>query len=424
MDRQGFESFLSSKYEKLVAYFTKRGYQEADAADYVHDYAVWGLQKEWEEGETHGMADAITRIKNVIRDNNARLSVQFEIPLGKNEDDDNDDVFDVSSYDFCHLFSENEQRNTEEFEELAGSIIGEYQSSITEQAILDRMSILTDRQLDVLYLVEKGMNQEQIASALGVEQPAICKSTQRAIERLYTAYPELSSAGPLWTKDEIKAQKEAELKRQAMYADTRPCINFVGFALDTYEVTGRHCLPYKLHDDCECARCTESDNDTEVDRVSRAFSAQLSQGYLKKPIQLAKKAGYIPRLYAPKPHVPGTPPVAQGDKPTDTELLRSICLRNIFTMSSELSARTLAKCYIFGILEGEKEMDAIYRAFTQRDRTDVAYDMSYNRALHPDIRRWGRNNWDEFSKLASAGRYDEIARCAGVPSFTSQEGGE
>jgi len=93
-------------------------------------------------------------------------------------------------------------------------------------------------------------------------------------------------------------------------------------------------------------------------------------------------------------------------------------------MSSELSATTLAKCYIFGILEGDKELDAIYRAFTQRDRTDVAYDMSYNRALHPSIRNWGRKNWDEFSKLASAGKYDEIATRAGVPSFTSQEGGE
>lgn len=304
MTKDTFYNLAASNYNKLVNYFTQRGYERADAEDYVGQWVVWGLEKEWKDDAVHGFNDMVRWILCHIKDTKRVGMNANEIVLGFEQDTD-DEHTEVCDYDFSHLFTETNERTQDEFDSLATSLIGDRETEAATKAIRERLSILTDRQLDIVYLIEQGMNGTEAAAHLGITQQGVSKTMGCIMDRIHGAYPELAPRGRAWTKEEIDAQLAETGRLAAMYEYEKPHVNRYGFPFDKFEDDTRQCMG--AHHECTLhSHYIEPDIDIAT-QTARAIDAYLSAGCNTKAAQMgAVAADPICYQHTPRPASPST----------------------------------------------------------------------------------------------------------------------
>lgn len=280
MTKDTFVNFASSNQAKLINVFTKKGYERADAEDYVSRWVLWGLEKEWRDNETHGFHEAVNRIRSFIRDDREKLSTIHEVALGFDKDDTDDT--EVCDYDFSHLFTETNERSADEFDSLAASLIGDEETSQFTQEVKDRLEVLTSRQQDIAYLAEQGMNQYEIALHLGISQPAVSKAMTGAVERVHEAWTEQRGTQRPDLLVSWRELQTLEDMRRAAFVGIKPNINFACEWFDEYEATP---APSER-------RIEEQPEGINIlGNMMRAYDACASAGAFVKAARLARHIG-------------------------------------------------------------------------------------------------------------------------------------
>lgn len=234
-DRQGFDSFIAASYETLVTYYTHVKRYEADAAlDMVHDFAEWGMNRDWQawadDQVTKGkqpkfdLIDAKLTIGYMNRDAKQRTvesSVGFipwsviETLQDGVEAETEDGGYHEELVEVFQHFDINSNRKIDRIVSMLTHgdtperILSAWQEYwLNEDQIPNRIAKLSPQQAEIMGGFEAEMKSCEIAEALGIARNTLSTQLDRACEKIYCDEPHLRPVHRDWkepTQEEMDA---------------------------------------------------------------------------------------------------------------------------------------------------------------------------------------------------------------------------
>jgi len=204
---EAFATFLADNYETLVRTLSTYVDLDDDAAkDLVHDFAVWGLEKDWEAYEAEVLAEGriprfdVVRAKlkctSMYRDKTQRTlesqQIFIDVDLVGDLEDDEGDALESAYQALAEAFDGDVSKVTERV--LAQFMRGDDPCDIlirwqehehAERRALNRIDRLSPQQYDIMRRFQDDQKSSDIADELGFGRAVVAHQVARACEKLY-----------------------------------------------------------------------------------------------------------------------------------------------------------------------------------------------------------------------------------------------
>lgn len=226
LNRQSFIVFISDNYDKLVNYFIyEKGYDPDAAKDMVSDFALWGMERDWEAWEDARLAegrpakfdliDAQMWVKGIAKDKRIvdpitkhahvsfdHLMERAELDIDEWEDSSIEGYF-AELEDILDDPVKSASLATRKLSDGASPeriLLMRERVELNQTRVLDRIDSLTPMQYDIMKAIQDHKAVDDLAEAREVSRWAVYKHIERACDRIYEQEPWLRPTYYKWEK--------------------------------------------------------------------------------------------------------------------------------------------------------------------------------------------------------------------------------